>query len=288
MKKELVIVTGVSGAGKSSAIGFLEDVGYYCIDNMPPVLLTTFVSLIADRDEYQKVAIVVDIRSSDVFEDFLKGIIDAEENFYYDVKMIYLDIKTHIAQKRYKLTRRKHPYSDRFNHNIEEAIAFEKDILAPLRQRADFVIDTSDMEPQQLRSRLSHILLSEDSDMMNIHCMSFGFKHGVPTEADFVIDVRCLPNPYWVEALRAKTGLDEEVRDYVFSFEETVQLVKKLEDMLDFLNPLYIKEGKSQIVIAIGCTGGNHRSVAIAESLKDHFQKRWDNVSVNHRDIERN
>lgn len=285
--KELIIVTGVSGAGKSSAMGFLEDVGYYCIDNMPPLLLSTFISLISTRDDYKKVAIVVDVRSSEVFEDFIKSINDASEEYGYEVKIVYLDIKTHVALKRYKLTRRKHPYADRFNGDIAAAIAYEKEILAPLRQRADFVIDTSDLAQNQLRTRLSEILLGSDKDMMNIHVMSFGFKHGIPSEADFVIDVRCLPNPYWVEALRTKTGLDKEVKDYVFSFKESKELLDKLIDLLDFLNPLYIKEGKSQIVFAIGCTGGNHRSVAIAEAVKSHFESRWDNVTVNHRDINR-
>lgn len=285
--KELIIVTGVSGAGKSSAMGFLEDVGYYCIDNMPPLLLSTFISLISTRDDYKKVAIVVDVRSSEVFEDFIKSINDASAEYGYEVKIIYLDIKTHVALKRYKLTRRKHPYADRFNGDIAAAIAYEKEILAPLRQRADFVIDTSDLAQNQLRTRLSEILLGSDKDMMNIHVMSFGFKHGIPSEADFVIDVRCLPNPYWVEALRTKTGLDKEVKDYVFSFKESKELLDKLIDLLDFLNPLYIKEGKSQIVFAIGCTGGNHRSVAIAEAVKSHFESRWDNVTVNHRDINR-
>lgn len=285
--KELIIVTGVSGAGKSSAMGFLEDVGYYCIDNMPPLLLSTFISLISTRDDYKKVAIVVDVRSSEVFEDFIKSINDASAEYGYEVKIVYLDIKTHVALKRYKLTRRKHPYADRFNGDIAAAIAYEKEILAPLRQRADFVIDTSDLAQNQLRTRLSEILLGSDKDMMNIHVMSFGFKHGIPSEADFVIDVRCLPNPYWVEALRTKTGLDKEVKDYVFSFKQSKELLDKLIDLLDFLNPLYIKEGKSQIVFAIGCTGGNHRSVAIAEAVKSHFESRWDNVTVNHRDINR-
>lgn len=285
-KKELVIITGVSGAGKSSAVGFMEDVGYYCIDNMPPFLLTTFLELLSAHSEHNKVAIVVDIRSTENFDSVIEAL-DASKNYNYSVKMIYLDIKNHIALKRYKLTRRKHPFADRFNGEIIQALEYEKEILAPLRLRADFVIDTSDMASNQLRNRLTQILLDNDKDVMNIHVMSFGFKHGVPTEADFVIDVRCLPNPYWVENLKSKTGLDKEVRDYVFSFEESKTLLEKLIDMLDFLTPLYIKEGKSQIIFAIGCTGGNHRSVAIAEALKDHFEENWDNVSVNHRDIDR-
>lgn len=283
--KELVIITGLSGAGKSTAIGFMEDIGYYCIDNMPPELLSTFIELISKQKD-NKIAIVMDIRSTENFNGVIE-ILDNLENYGYDVKIVYLDIKTHIALKRYKLTRRKHPYADRFNGDISKALAYEREIMTPLRSRADFVIDSSDLTGNQLRTRLTQILVGDDKDIMNIHVESFGFKHGIPNEADFVIDVRCLPNPYWVENLRNKTGLDKEVRDYIFSFSESTELLNKLVELLDFLNPLYIKEGKSQIVFAIGCTGGNHRSVAIAEALKEHFEKKWDNVSVNHRDISR-
>ena len=286
MDKELVVLTGVSGAGKSTAMKFLEDVSYYCIDNMPPQLMGTFVGLLAKSDEYSKVALVTDVRSRHIFQSLIDSI-EEIENYGYIVKVIYLDINDKEALKRYKLTRRKHPFADKFSGSISQAIAYEKEILSPLRARADHVIDTSDLDPAKLRKRLTQILLGDDSEVMNIHCMSFGFKHGIPSEADFVIDVRCLPNPYWVESLRDKTGLDSEVRNYVFSFDESHELLKRLIDMLDFLNPLYIKEGKSQFVIEVGCTGGNLRSVAIAEALKEHFSKKWDNVSVNHRDIDR-
>ncbi len=286
MDKELVVLTGVSGAGKSTAMGFLEDVGYYCIDNMPPELMATFVGLLEKGSGYDKVALVTDVRSSHIFQKLLDSISEIEQYNYF-VKIVYLDINDKEVFKRYKLTRRKHPFADKFSGNLQQAIDYEREILAPIRERADHVIDTSDLDSQKLRTRLTQILLGNDSGVMNIHCMSFGFKHGIPAEADFVIDVRCLPNPYWVEELRSKTGLDKDVRDYVFSFDESKQLLNKLIDLLDFLNPLYIKEGKSQIVFAIGCTGGNHRSVAIAEALKEHFSKKWDNVSANHRDIDR-
>ncbi|MDD6619685.1 MAG: RNase adapter RapZ [Eubacteriales bacterium] len=286
MGKEFIILTGVSGAGKSTAMGFMEDVGYYCIDNMPTELLTTFVGLLSKGNEYEKVAMVVDVRSSSVFEQFINSVKEVE-NFGYDVRIVYLDVNDSEALKRYKLTRRKHPFADKFNGNIEGAIAYEKEILAPLRMRADYVIDTSNIDAPKLRSRLAQVLLGGNREIMNIHCISFGFKYGIPSSADFVIDVRCLPNPYWNVELREKTGLDKDVKDYVFSFDESNELLKKLIDLLDFLNPLYIKEGKSQIVLAIGCTGGNHRSVAIAEALKEYFSKKWENVSVYHRDIER-
>lgn len=284
--KDVIFLTGVSGAGKSTAMSFMEDIGYYCIDNMPAELISTFMNLMDKSDKYNKIAIVTDVRSKGVFNAFC----DVVDKLKYDndnVKIIYLDIKNHVALKRYKLTRRKHPFADKFSGSIEDALNYEKEFLAPVRLRADYVIDTSDLTSNQLRNRLTQILLGDDKDVMNINIVSFGFKHGIPNDADFVLDVRCLPNPYWVESMREKTGLDQEVYDYVFSFGDAQKLLEKTISLLDFLNPLYIKEGKSQIVIAIGCTGGNHRSVAIAEALKKHFVRHWDNVSVNHRDINR-
>ena len=284
--KDVIFLTGVSGAGKSTAMSFMEDIGYYCIDNMPAELISTFMNLMDKSDKYNKIAIVTDVRSKGVFNAFC----DVVDKLKYDndnVKIIYLDIKNHVALKRYKLTRRKHPFADKFSGSIEDALNYEKEVLAPVRLRADYVIDTSDLTSNQLRNRLTQILLGDDKDVMNINIVSLGFKHGIPNDADFVLDVRCLPNPYWVESMREKTGLDQEVYDYVFSFGDAQKLLEKTISLLDFLNPLYIKEGKSQIVIAIGCTGGNHRSVAIAEALKKHFVRHWDNVSVNHRDINR-
>lgn len=285
--KDLVLLTGVSGAGKSTAMGFMEDIGYYCIDNMPAELVSTFISLIEKSDSYNKIAIVTDVRSRGVYNEFRKNVQKLMDSNDYTVRTIYLDIKNHVALRRYKLTRRKHPYADKFNGSIEDALDYEKEILAPVREKAGYVIDTSDLTANQLRERLAQILLGDDKEVMNLHVMSFGFKHGIPTDADFVLDVRCLPNPYWIESMRDKTGLDQEVKDYVFSFEEAHEIFERLKSLLDYLNPLYIREGKSQIVIAIGCTGGNHRSVVFAEALKDYFSRKWDNVTVNHRDINR-
>lgn len=285
--KDLVLLTGVSGAGKSTAMGFMEDIGYYCIDNMPAELVSTFISLIEKSDSYNKIAIVTDVRSRGVYNEFRKNVQKLMDSNDYTVRTIYLDIKNHVALRRYKLTRRKHPYADKFNGSIEDALNYEKEILAPVREKAGYVIDTSDLTANQLRERLAQILLGDDKEVMNLHVMSFGFKHGIPTDADFVLDVRCLPNPYWIESMRDKTGLDQEVKDYVFSFEEAHEIFERLKSLLDYLNPLYIREGKSQIVIAIGCTGGNHRSVVFAETLKDYFSRKWDNVTVNHRDINR-
>ena len=285
--KDLVLLTGVYGAGKSTAMGFMEDIGYYCIDNMPAELVSTFISLIEKSDSYNKIAIVTDVRSRGVYNEFRKNVQNLMDSNDYTVRTIYLDIKNHVALRRYKLTRRKHPYADKFNGSIEDALDYEKEILAPVREKAGYVIDTSDLTANQLRERLAQILLGDDKEVMNLHVMSFGFKHGIPNDADFVLDVRCLPNPYWIESMRNKTGLDQEVKDYVFSFEEAHEIFERLKSLLDYLNPLYIREGKSQIVIAIGCTGGNHRSVVFAEALKDYFSRKWDNVTVNHRDINR-
>lgn len=283
-QKELVILTGVSGAGKSTAMGFMEDVGYYCVDNMPHQLISTFINLISTKDDFSKVAIVVDVRSN--YElDGLFSSLESIEQYGFQSKMIYLDVRTEDALKRYKLTRRKHPLADRFDGDIELAIKDEKIHLAPLRQRADYMIDTTDFKPSQLKERLSQILVGNESGAVQIHCTSFGFKYGIATEADFVLDVRCLPNPYWEDSLKTMCGLDKPVVDYVFKFVESNELLEKLLNLVDFLLPLYVKEGKSQLVFAIGCTGGKHRSVAFAEKLGEHLRKRWKNVSVHHRDI---
>ena len=286
--KDIILLTGMSGAGKSTAMSFMEDTGYYCIDNMPAELISTFINLTASSERYNKIAIVADVRSAGVYSAFRDAVADLLEQHYdYNVKTIFLDIKNHVALKRYKLTRRKHPFADKFNGSIEQALEYEREVLAPVRQNADYVIDTSDLDANQLRGRLTQILLGDEKAIMNINLISFGFKHGIPNDADFVLDVRCLPNPYWNDALKDKTGLDKDVYDYVFSFDESVTLLEKLKDMLEYLNPLYIKEGKSQLVIAIGCTGGNHRSVAFVEALNTYFSRKWPNVTVNHRDIKR-
>lgn len=283
-QKELVILTGVSGAGKSTAMGFMEDAGFYCVDNMPPQLISTFINLISTKDNFTKVAMVIDVRSNYQFDELFLSL-DSIEQYGFETKTIYLDVRTSDALKRYKLTRRKHPLADKFDGDIEEAIKDEKKHLAPLRQQADFLIDTTDFQPNQLKERLSQILFGNNGGAVQIHCTSFGFKYGIVTEADFVLDVRCLPNPYWEDSLKTLTGMDQPVVDYVFKFDESNELLKKLLDMVDFLLPLYVREGKSQLVFAIGCTGGCHRSVAFAEKLGEHLKKRWSNVSIHHRDI---
>lgn len=283
-ERELVVLTGVSGAGKSTAIAFMEDVGYYCIDNMPPQLIPTFMSLLDANKEYNKVAVVADVRSNMLFDKMLDSIENVNQ-YGFDSKIIYLDITTPCALKRYKLTRRKHPLADRFHGNLEQAVEEEKRLLTPLRLRSDFVIDTTELTQTGLKERLTKILLGGAGGAVQIYCESFGFKYGIPMEADFVLDVRCLPNPYWIDELKGKNGMDAEVDEYVFQFEDSKKLLEKLFDLADYLLALYVKEGKSQVVFAIGCTGGCHRSVAFAQRLAKHLSARWNNVSVNHRDI---
>lgn len=284
MSKELVVLTGVSGAGKTTAMGYLEDVGYYCVDNMPPQLIPTFINLLSTKEEYSRVAMVADVRSAKSFSVLIDGL-DTVKQYGFGIKIIYLDIRTAPALKRYKLTRRKHPLAYQFNGDIEAAIRSEKEMLSPLRSIADYIIDTSETTQADLKTRLGGILFGEHHNAIQIHCTSFGFKYGIAAEADFVLDVRCLPNPYWVESLKGKSGNDKEVDDYVFSFPESEALLQKLFDLVDFMLPLYVKEGKSQLVLAIGCTGGRHRSVAFANRLSAHLKPGWDNVAIHHRDI---
>ena len=283
-ERNLVIITGVSGAGKSTAMAFMEDIGYYCIDNMPPQLISTFMNLLSTNKEYSNVAVVADVRSNSVFNELIEAIENVSQ-YGFQSKIIYLDIRTNEAMKRYKLTRRKHPLSDKFSGDIELAIRDEKQILSPLRLRADYIIDTTETRPTELKERLTKIILGNTTGAIQIYANSFGFKYGMPTEADFVLDVRCLPNPYWVDSLKNQTGLDDEVYDYVFNFDEANELFDKLSDLADFLLPLYVKEGKSQVVFAIGCTGGCHRSVAFAERLAKHLSQKWNNIAIHHRDI---
>ena len=284
-RKELVILTGVSGAGKSTAVGFMEDIGYYCVDNMPPLLLNTFLELIENKGIRNKIAMVIDIRSTENF-DSLVEVLHQKDEFNYDIKLIYLDSNTNVVLKRYKLTRRKHPFADRFNGNIEQAISCEKEILSSVRSMADYVVDTSDISVNQLRDRLTQILLGSDREVMNIHVMSFGFKHGIPVDADLVFDVRFLPNPFYIDQLKEKTGNDKEVQDYVMGFEEAEIFMVKLVDMVKFLVPNYVKEGKYSLVIGIGCTGGRHRSVTLADELYKRMKDQGNyGIKLYHRDV---
>ena len=284
---EFVIVSGLSGAGKSLAMDALEDIGFYCVDNMPPMLLPKFAELCTQsQNTLPRVAIVIDARGGELLKDFSEGLSDLQQ-MGVDFKILFLECDSPVLARRYKETRRKHPLTDQCGGSVAKALAAERDLLHVVRSRTDYFIDTTHLSPRQLRERIVALFLGDPHKGMPIQCMSFGFKYGYPAEADLVMDVRCFPNPYYVDALRPKTGLDADVRDYVLESENTQEFLKKLYDMVDFLLPLYENEGKSQLVIAIGCTGGKHRSVTLTECLAKHLQEGEHRVMVNHRDIQK-
>lgn len=282
---EFLFISGVSGAGKSCAMDVLEDLDYYCVDNMPLELIPTFLTLIENAG-YKKVAIASDIRGIDSLAGF-------EEKFDYldskniEHKTIFIECADSELLKRYKLSRRRHPLMDSKDKNILHAIEKERALLAPLRGRADFIIDTTFISAAQLKERILGILNEEKGEGMRIYCMSFGYKHGSPSEADLMFDVRCLPNPYYIEELKNKTGLDKEVRDYVMNSENSKQLFEKIAELTEFSIPLYEAEGKSQLVIAFGCSGGHHRSVTFAQKLAKRLNQKGLSPIISHRDIEK-
>ncbi len=284
---DFIIVTGLSGAGKTRAINALEDIGFFCADNIPPKLIETFYEMTQQsHGALSHVAVVTDIRGGDMFSALLSTLdsMNAEQKEY---KILFLDANDYVLINRFKETRRKHPLADNCLGSLEQAVKLERDVLRPVKERADYVIDTSYLSPAQLKERISGLFLGDASDAMKIHCISFGFKFGMPTEADLVFDVRCLPNPFYVESLKHLTGLDKPVRDYVLESEETKGFVSRLFSLVDYMIPLYCNEGKSQLVIAIGCTGGHHRSVTLAQVLYEHLMEQNLRASVNHRDVQR-
>lgn len=283
----IVIVTGVSGAGKSRAVNVLEDIGFYCVDNMPPALIPKFAELcLQTGGKIQNVAIVTDVRGGMLFNSLFSDL-EKLRNQGGEYKILFLDASDAVLMRRFKETRRLHPLA-KPGGTIGEAISIERQILRPARERADYTIDTSNLSPAQLKQRLTILFLGDKKTGLVVNCMSFGFKYGPATEGDLVFDVRCFPNPFYVDTLKSLTGLDAAVKDFVFSSDATCQFLTKLFDMIDFLLPHYIEEGKSQLNVAIGCTGGKHRSVAIAEALYRHLLDKDVRASVNHRDIRKN
>lgn len=284
---DFIIVTGLSGAGKTRAINALEDIGFFCADNIPPQLIQTFYEMTQQsHGSLSHVAVVTDIRGGDMFSTLLSTLdqMDAERKEY---KILFLDASDYVLINRFKETRRKHPLADNCLGSLDQAVKLERDVLRPVKERADYIIDSSYLSPAQLKERISSLFLGDASDAMKIHCISFGFKFGMPTEADLVFDVRCLPNPFYVEDLKHLTGLDKPVQDYVLRSDETKGFVSRLFSLVDYMIPLYCNEGKSQLVIAIGCTGGHHRSVTLAQVLYEHLLGQNLRASVNHRDIQR-
>lgn len=281
---ELIIVTGMSGAGKSTAMNALEDIGYYCIDNIPPILIANLTELSSKQDLFpQRVAVGIDVRGGVVFDE-LWEMLDLMKESNISYKMLFLEASTEALITRYKETRRRHPLLQTYNISFDELFLKEREILSRAREIADFIIDTTALSTRQLKDWVTDIFEKSSFKNMVIEFVSFGFKYGIPLGADLVFDVRCLPNPFYDETMRPLTGLDEKVRNYVFSFPETNKLVDKLIDLINFLLPMYVKEGKSQLEIAIGCTGGKHRSVAIAEKLAKSVDQTVGDIYTVHRD----
>ncbi|MBQ3104321.1 MAG: RNase adapter RapZ [Lachnospiraceae bacterium] len=284
---KFVVVTGMSGGGKSTALKMLEDMGFYCIDNLPVPLIEKLMELIVTPNtELQKVALGLDVRAGLDFRQVEKSL-DKLRGSGYIFEILFMDASPEALLKRYKETRRLHPLSNEANPRIENGIAREQEILSSIKKKADYVIDTTNVLTRNLREELERIFVrNEEYNSLMVNIISFGFKHGIPADADLVFDVRFLPNPFYIEELKMLTGNDGAVRDYVMGFPEAGTFLCKLEDLLEFLLPGYVQEGKHQLVIAIGCTGGQHRSVTLANMLYRHIRDKGQyGLSLSHRDI---
>ena len=284
-----VIVTGMSGGGKATAIHMLEDAGFYCVDNLPVSLIGKFTELITMPDsEINKVVLGIDTRAGQSFED-VAGIIDSLKEKGIPVEVLFMDASDQSLIKRYKETRRIHPMNQP-GDPIEDGILREREVLKEVKKKADYIFDTSTLLTRELKEELDRIFVKNESyNSLMVSIMSFGFKYGIPSDADLVFDVRFLPNPYYIDELKRQTGNDKPVQDYVKSFPACMEFLDKLEDMLKFLIPGYVQEGKYQLVVAIGCTGGQHRSVTIANELYERLKNSGGNygLKLNHKDIKR-
>ena len=278
---ELVIITGMSGAGKTVAIQSFEDMGYFCIDNMPPNLIPKFWELIKESGKVTKMALVVDLRSRSFFEEIQNMLVEIENTDFIDTSILFLDASDEELVARYKETRRTHPMA--MNGLVTEGIRKERAILNDLKMQASVIIDTTTLTPRQLREKINQTFKTKGDQGFRIEFVSFGFKYGLPIDSDIVMDVRFLPNPHYIPELRPLTGKDQPVYDYVMSFDETELFYNKFLDLLQTVLPGYIKEGKSSLTIAIGCTGGQHRSVALTERLSGALKENY-KVNVTHRD----
>ena len=284
---EFLIITGLSGAGKSRAADVLEDLDYYCVDNMPVALMPRFAELcMATKGRYERVALVTDVREKDGFDQLLTTL-DQLNTMDCNCRLLYMDADEATLVKRYKESRRRHPLQTR-GITVEDAIKKEEELLAPVRDRADFIVNSSNLTLGMLQNRLFTLFAGGGRKReIDVTVMSFGYKHGLPMDADLVFDARFLPNPYYVEDLRPLCGLDRPVFEFVFSYQQTRTFMQKLEELIDYLLPLYIEEGKLSLTVAIGCTGGRHRSVAIASALNDYLTAKGINsVNIN-RDVDR-
>ena len=282
----IVIVTGMSGAGKTTALRVLEDAGYYCVDNMPISLVMKFAELAAAKESSNSnIALGVDIRSGHALGE-LTEILEQMVVRHYRYRILYLEASDQVLIKRYKETRRVHPLAK--DDRVDKGIAMEREELEFLKKQADYILDTSHLLTRELKMELEKIFVSnKEYSNLFISIVSFGFKYGIPSDADLVFDVRFLPNPYYIDGLRKLNGNDKEIKEYVMGFDPAVVFLNKLEDMLDFLIPNYIIEGKNSLVIAIGCTGGKHRSVTLANALMEHMKGMEYGLKLEHRDIDR-
>lgn len=284
---QFIIVSGLSGAGKSKAAASLEDLGFYCVDNMPAEMIPQFAQLcLATKGRYEKVALVTDVRGSLSF-DVLFQSLDTLDQMGLRYSILFVEATTEVLVKRFKETRRLHPLM-RDGTPMLEALERERTLLEPIRNRANVILDTSKLSTGMLRGMLIDMVAGGLRERaMTVNVLSFGFKHGIPLEADLVFDVRFLPNPYYIPELRNKTGLDEDVHQFVFQYQATKDFMDKLEDLINFTLPQYVEEGKTELVIAVGCTGGRHRSVAVASELAAFITKRGYTVVLDHRDMNR-
>ena len=281
-----VVVTGMSGGGKRTAMKMLEDVGFYCVDNLPVPLIEKFVELICDPNgETQKVALGLDVRADQNFADAKTSLDKLKENGY-PFEIVFMDSSDSTLVKRYKETRRLHPLQTSVNSRIEDGIRKEREILAPIKAKADYIFDTSNLLVRNLKEEIDRIFVSdEEYNSLMVNIVSFGFKNGIPSDADLVFDVRFLPNPFYIEELKYQTGNDAPVQEYVMQFPEAEEFLDKLVEMLNFLIPGYVKEGKYQLVVAIGCTGGQHRSVTLANKLYERMKDKGNyGLNLSHRD----
>ncbi|MCM3618836.1 RNase adapter RapZ [Sutcliffiella horikoshii] len=282
---ELVIITGMSGAGKTVAIQSLEDLGFFCVDNLPPTLLPKFLELMEESgNKMNKVALVMDLRGREFFDSLFEALDDISELSWVTPQILFLDAKDSVLVSRYKETRRSHPLAK--SGLPLEGIEHERELLEELKGRAQLILDTSNLKPRELREKILKQFATHSKQTFKLNVVSFGFKYGLPIDADLVFDVRFLPNPHYIDHMRPMTGLDEEVSSYVLKWTETQKFVEKLSDLLSFMLPYYKREGKSQLVLAIGCTGGQHRSVTLAEYFAKHYKDEYDTL-LTHRDIEK-
>ncbi len=284
---EILLISGLSGGGKSKAASFLEDMGFYIVDNMPAGMILKFAEFCAaGSNRYSRIALVYDVRTADSFDEFLE-VLSTLRQREYDCKLLFLKADVGVIINRYKETRRLHPLQEQAG-SLEAAVRLEISLMAAVQEQADVVIDSSNYSTARLRGELLRFFGGKTSaGELMVSLVSFGFKHGLPLEADLVFDVRFMPNPFYIDSMRNKTGLDKEVRDYVFSFKETGQFLEKLRELLHFVLPLYKEEGKTVLVVAVGCTGGHHRSVAVTHALAEYLGSLGYHVTENHRDMTR-